>query len=144
MPAPETGASAGVGGNRPGRPRKRAESFFALDEAAKLLRTSPAHLRVVLAARFSFFKHSKCAGDSWKVSRRDLERLLGTEHLRPMLRVGEVARLMRTTRAKVMGYIRRGELRAVKLFGSDRCADLRLNWLTVARAIGQENGGIAA
>jgi hypothetical protein len=109
-----------------------------------LLRTSPEHLRDVLSARFSFFSRSKCVSGAWQISSLDLERWLGRNELRPMLRVSEVARLMRTTRANVLGAIRRGALPAVKLFDDPRPSFLRLNWLTVARAIGQQHGGLCA
>ncbi len=143
---PSTSSVALPAPRRRGRPARKhaAVSFFSVDAAANLLRTSPTHLRDVLSAGFSFFRDSKRVGDVWQISSRDLERLLGTDQLRPMLRVSEVAHLMRTTRAVVHGAIRRGELRAVRLFNDQRPGALRLNWLTVARALQQDQGGLGA
>lgn len=129
-----------------GRPARKPApvSFFSVADAAKLLRTTPDHLRLVLGARFSFFRNSRLnAAGFWQVSSRDLERWLGRDELRPMLLLGEVAKLLRTTRARVHGAVRRGKLPAVQLFGDKRPGALRFNWLTVARHIGQDQGGLS-
>ena len=135
--------SAPRGRGRPRKAPRAAVSFFSVDDAAKLLRTTPDHLRDVLAAPFSFFTNSHQVGGVWKISSRDLERWLDRE-LKPLLLLSEVVRLMRTTRARVHAEVRRKRLPAVWLFGERNAAGLRFNFHVIARAMGQEQGGIGA
>lgn len=113
-------------------------------EAALIVRTSPEHLREILAApklAAFFFAHSyRDHGGEWWISTEDLPGIgTGTsQDLHPLLNISEVARLLRLSRTGVKAAAKAGKIPSVTV-----CEDLRFPWLPIARLCLTGTGGPA-
>jgi hypothetical protein len=132
----ETAAQLQRSTRRRGRPPlpRPPLSFFSAAEVSRFIALPPQAVEAMLAndrARLSFFPRSTAT----QVRSTDLARWLGPE-LKPLRLIGEVARVLRVSPARVRRKIAEGVIRVVRLFGDPR--SLRVTHAELCRLCREE------
>jgi hypothetical protein len=123
IPAAGSGAGVVSGKRRRGRPCQPAPAvkWLGLDAVSRLLRCPVARLAAALdAAPSSFFPGAELdESGAWRIPAGDLRAWLRETELRPVLRVCEVARLLKKPKPTVSRWIERGIIAGVLLPDGD-------------------------